>query len=109
MTSPVPPDLPSPLTARPFARPRKEGKGSALALAAALREAGLRVEWYPEADRLPKQLKYADRLSIPIAAILGPDELAQGLVALKNLRSGEQRLVARDDVAPAARAWLGRS
>ncbi len=85
-----------------------EAKTAALALSAALRAAGLRVEWYPDLDRLPKQLKYADRQSIPLAAILGPDELAAGEVTLKDLRNGEQRRVPTGEAASSARAWLGR-
>ena len=45
------------------------------------------------------QLKYADRRGIPFAIILGSDELAQNEVAIRNLRTGEQRMVARPTVA----------
>jgi histidyl-tRNA synthetase len=85
-----------------------EANESALALSTSLRSAGLRVEWYPQVDRLPKQLKYADRKAIPLAAILGTEELASGEVSLKNLRTGEQRRLPRADVSAAARGWLGR-
>jgi histidyl-tRNA synthetase len=87
----------------------EDSKPAAFALCASLRAAGLNVEWYPEIDRLPKQLKYADRQSIPLAAILGPDELAAGEVTLKNLRSGLQERMAGDRVAASAFAWLGRT
>lgn len=60
------------------------------ALAHALRAAGLRVELYPEADKLAKQLKYADRLAIPFATVLGPDELAESNVTIKQLASATQ-------------------
>ena len=86
-----------------------ESKTAALTLSAALRAAGLRVEWYPDDERLPKQLKYADRMSIPLAAILGPEELAADEVALKDLRTGEQRRVPNAEAASAARAWLGQA
>jgi histidyl-tRNA synthetase len=85
-----------------------DSKSAALVLAASLRRAGLKVEWYPEADRLPKQLKYADRQSIPLAAILGPEELAAGEVTLKDLRSGEQRRMLQAEASQAAAQWLGR-
>lgn len=62
-----------------------------LALAARLRQAGINAEQVLEADRLGKQIRYADRKGIPYVAILGPDELAEEQVVLKNLRSGEQR------------------
>ncbi len=63
---------------------------ASLRLCARLREAGLRVEWFPEGGRLPRQLKYADRQGIPLAAIIGPDEAAVGRVTIKDLRSGVQ-------------------
>jgi histidyl-tRNA synthetase len=62
-----------------------------LALAARLRSAGINTEQSLEADRLGKQIRYADRQGIPYVAILGPDELAQDRVVLKNLASGEQQ------------------
>jgi histidyl-tRNA synthetase len=70
-----------------------------LALAAELRSAGLRVDVYPEADRLGKQFKYASSRSAAFVAILGDDERARGEVAIKDLRSGVQTAVARTGVA----------
>ncbi len=55
-----------------------------------LRQVGLRVVVYPEADKLGKQFKYADRLDIPVAVVLGPDEIAVGKAAVKNLKTREQ-------------------
>ena len=51
---------------------------------------GLRVETYPEADKLGKQFKYASSRGIPFVAIIGDEELANGTVAVKNMTSGEQ-------------------
>ena len=62
----------------------------ALRLAADLRREGVRVEVYPEPDKLGKQMKYAAGKRIPFAAILGADEIARGEVAIKNLGTGEQ-------------------
>jgi histidyl-tRNA synthetase len=67
-----------------------------LTLAAELRASGVRVEVYPEADKLGKQMKYASTKRIPFAAILGGDELARGEVTIKNLATGSQESVARD-------------
>lgn len=79
---------------------------SSLELARELRAEGIKVAWYPRPDRLPKQLKYADRMQLPLAAILGPDEIAGGTVTIKDLRSGEQRQVKRDSAASQVRALL---
>ncbi|MEJ2569148.1 MAG: histidine--tRNA ligase [Anaerolineales bacterium] len=69
-----------------------------LRLAAELRTAGLRVEWYPQPDKLKKQFKYADRNNIPLAVILGPDEIQSGKVTIKDLRTVEQETVARSEM-----------
>ena len=79
-----------------------------LAFATELRKAGLRVELYPESpvedgkkvgDR---QFKYAATRGIPFVAVIGGDELANGSVAIKNMKTGEQKSVARADVSK----WL---
>jgi histidyl-tRNA synthetase len=67
-----------------------------LSLASELRRDGFKAEWYPVADRLSKQIRYADRQGIPFVVILGPDELQSGSVAIKDLRSGEQESIFRD-------------
>jgi histidyl-tRNA synthetase len=60
----------------------------------------------PEAEKLGKQMKYAASREIPVAAILGDDEVATGMVAVKDLRSGAQVTVPRADVAARARRGL---
>ena len=78
---------------------------ASLALARDLRAAGFKVETALDAgDKLGKQFKYADQRGIPFALVLGPDDLARGEVVVKNLRSGEQRSVARADVVAALRS-----
>ena len=61
-----------------------------LRLAAELRRSGLRVDVYPEPDKLGKQFKYAAALGVDRVAILGPDERARGVVTMKDMKSGEQ-------------------
>ena len=63
----------------------------ALRAASRLRAQGLRVELYPEPDKLGKQLAYATTVGAGHAVVLGRAELDAGVVALKNLASGEQR------------------
>jgi histidyl-tRNA synthetase len=84
----------------------ESGRGEVLRLASELRDAGLRVEWYPEIARIPKQFKYADRQGIPLAAILGPDEIELGQVAIKDLRTGEQTSVPRGEVVEGVKRLL---
>jgi histidyl-tRNA synthetase len=64
-----------------------------LALTARLRQAGINAEQMLEAIRLGKQIRYADRKGIPYVAILGPDEVANGTLVLKNLTTGDQNTV----------------
>src|SRR5215213_7571551 len=80
----------------------EESVRDALAFAAELRRAApeLRVDVYPEADKLGKQLKYASSLGVPVVIVIGDDERARGEVALKDMKTGEQRTVAREQ-APA--------
>jgi len=78
----------------------------ALALAAELRSEGLRVEVYPEAEKLGKQFKYAASRAVPFVTVVGDEEAAQGLVTVKNLTSGEQQRVPRADAARVIRAAL---
>jgi histidyl-tRNA synthetase len=80
-------------------QPIEEG----LRLAAELRGSGLRVEVYPEPDKLGKQLKYAGAKGIRFAAIVGGDEIATNQVTIKDLTTGEQRRVARGDAPGAVR------
>jgi histidyl-tRNA synthetase len=62
----------------------------ALRLAATLRGEGLRIEVYPDADKIGRQLKYADTRGIRFVAVLGDDEMARGEVAIKDLTTGTQ-------------------
>jgi histidyl-tRNA synthetase len=84
----------------------KESVTESIKLAQELRAAGLRVDLYPEADKLGKQFKYASSLRIPFVTVLGEDEQAQGLVALKDMQSGEQRAVPRAVVAQLVKELL---
>ena len=77
----------------------EDSVAESIKLAQDLRAAGLRVDLYPEADKLGKQFKYASAVGVPFVAVIGEDERAKGQVALKDMRSGEQRTIARDEAA----------
>ena len=70
----------------------------ALSWAKALREQKIAVEVYPEPTKMKKQMGYADTKQIPFVAIVGGDEMAQNKVMLKNMLSGEQKLVTIDEL-----------
>ena len=70
-------------------------------VAASLRAAGIACEVYPDNTKLKKQFEYADRKGIPYLAIVGDQEVADGTVTLKNLATGQQQAVAKDNIAAA--------
>jgi histidyl-tRNA synthetase len=71
---------------------------NSFALSAELRIAGLNVMCYPEPVKLQKQFKFADKMKARIVLTVGPDEAANGQVAVKNLVNGEQVTVKREAV-----------
>jgi histidyl-tRNA synthetase len=77
----------------------EDSVNESIALATELRNKGLRVDLYPEADKLGKQFKYASSRDISYVAIVGDDERARGEVAIKDMKSGEQRSVKREALA----------
>jgi histidyl-tRNA synthetase len=67
-------------------------------LASELRREGINVVCYPEAAKLQKQFKYADRIGAKVTLVMGPDEVEKGRVAIKNLINGEQVSVQRESL-----------
>jgi len=65
--------------------------------AAALRDAGVPVALYPAPDRLKKQFRYASRLGVRYVVLVGPDEAEKGLVAVKDLTTGDQQTMPLED------------
>ena len=61
-----------------------------LELARTTRAAGISTEVYPDAAKMKKQMAYANARHIPFVALIGENELQQGLVTLKNMTTGEQ-------------------
>jgi len=60
---------------------------------AELRNAGIKVELYPDNAKVGKQFNHADKRNIPFAVIAGETEMNSNQFALKNLSSGEQVLL----------------
>ena len=83
-----------------------EPPSDALAVAALLRNAGLRVDVYPETDKIGKQLKFASARGIRFAAIVGESERQAGTVTIKDLVAGGQQTMPRADAAPYVRRLL---
>jgi histidyl-tRNA synthetase len=79
-----------------------DGVLDSLRLAGELRAAGVRVDAYPEPEKLGKQFKYAASRGIRFVTVLGADERTANTVTVKDMQSGEQAPVPRDGVV----AWL---
>jgi histidyl-tRNA synthetase len=75
------------------------GLDAALSLSQRLRAAGLNVETQLEARKFKKQMEYANKAGIRFVVIRGEDEAAKGVVAVKDLRRGEQFEVAEAELA----------
>ena len=80
-----------------------------LALAGELRSAGIATEVVLEGGKLGKQFKYADRAGIRFVIVLGEDELAKGVVTVKDLRREDQFEVARTELIKTLRVELAQA
>ncbi|GAB1374390.1 histidine--tRNA ligase [Bacteroidales bacterium] len=63
-----------------------------------LREAGVSAEIYTDETKLKKQFDYAEKKGIPFLAIIGEDEVTNSKISLKNLSTGEQKNVDKQDI-----------
>ncbi len=84
----------------------RETFAHAFALARDLRAAGICTEVYTEPKKLSTQLTFAKNKGIPLAVILGPEEIAAGAVVLRDMRTSTQRAVPSADAAAQAQALL---
>ncbi|MBR5687992.1 MAG: histidine--tRNA ligase [Prevotella sp.] len=62
------------------------------------REAGIRAEIYPDKSKMKKQMSYANAKNIPFVVIVGENEMQEGKMMLKNMETGEQRLVTIEEL-----------
>lgn len=69
-----------------------------LPIANKLRNSNINAEVYPEPAKMKKQMSYADNKNIPFVAIVGENEMKEGKVMLKNMKTGEQEPVTPEEV-----------
>ena len=62
------------------------------------RQAGIQVEMYPDAVKMKKQMTYANAKQIAFVAMAGETEIAEGKVMLKNMVTGEQKMVSAEEL-----------
>ena len=82
--------------------PMTEDRAPAIAAATALRASGLRCQLYTEQRKFKAKMSYADKIRTPFTVLLGEDELAEGVLAVKNMETGEQRKLSAGE----ASAWI---
>ena len=82
--------------------PMTENRAPAIAAATAMRAAGLRCQLYAEQRKFKVKMSYADKIGTPFTVLLGEDELAEGVLTVKNMETGEQRKLKDEEAA----AWI---
>ena len=78
--------------------------GPAVSAATALRRAGVRTQLYGEQKKFKAKMNYADRIGVPYVVLLGEDEIAAGVVSVKDMASGEQQKLSPPEAAAFIRA-----
>ncbi len=79
--------------------PMTEDLAAAVSAATVLRQEGVRTQIYGEKKKFKAKMSYADRIGAPFVLLLGEDEVAEGLVSLKDMASGEQQKLPADEAA----------
>jgi len=69
-----------------------------LSVLSILRAHGIASELYPEPARLKKQMDYCNRKNIPYTVLAGKDEIQNGRLTVKDMRTGEQKSVDREEL-----------
>lgn len=76
-------------------------------LARELRANGIKCDIDHAARSMKAQFKYANKLGAPVVAVIAGDELAQGVVKIKDMAKSEEHTIARADVAAEIKKMLG--
>lgn len=63
-----------------------------------LRANGINSELYPEAKKIQKQFEYADKKGIPFVCVIGSEEMNSGVFTIKDLSSGQQEKLNKEDL-----------
>lgn len=82
--------------------PMTDDLSPAVALATACRNAGARAQLYTEPRKFKAKMNYADKIGVPFVAFLGEDEVKDGAVSFKDMKSGGQEKVSLGE----APGWL---
>jgi len=76
----------------------KEGELYGLPLLQQLRRQNINAELYPAGAKIKKQMEYANNKNIPYTVVIGSEEIQSGLLAFKNMETGEQEKLSTEDI-----------
>ena len=79
--------------------PMTEDMGFAVSAATALRNAGIRTQLYGEKKKFKAKMSYADKIAVPFAVLIGEDEVREGVLSVKDMKTGEQVKLSPADAA----------
>ena len=88
--------------------PMVEDLSPAVELATRFRNAGVRVQLYGEQKKFKAKMNYADKIGVPFVVFLGEDEIRDGVVACKDMKSGEQTKLGFEETLARVRDGLVR-
>ncbi len=88
--------------------PMVEDLSPAVELATRFRNAGIRVQLYGEQKKFKAKMNYADKIGVPFVVFLGEDEIRDGVVACKDMRSGEQTKMGFEETLERVQAELAQ-
>jgi len=86
--------------------PMTDDLSAVIALATQLRDSGLRTQIYTEQKKFKQKMTYANNLGIPYVVFLGEDEINAGVVACKDMATGEQTTLDTDATIARIKAGL---
>lgn len=84
--------------------PMTEDLSYAVSAAAALRAEGIRVQLYSEKKKFKAKMNYADKIGVPYAVFVGEDEIAEKVLSVKDMQTGEQKKLSTNDAAALIKA-----
>lgn len=77
--------------------PMTEDFAPSVEIATAFREEGIRTQLYSEDKKFKQKISYADKIAVGFVAILGEDEIQQGKVTIKNMITGTQEVLPKEE------------
>ncbi len=67
-------------------------------LLAEIRKSGIKAELFPDKVKIKKQMNYANKKNVEFVALVGEDEMKNGLIGLKNMKTGVQSQITLDEL-----------